>query len=273
MAKQRVVNTRFWDDDYIMELGPFEKLLFLYFLTNPLTDLCGAYEISMKRIAFDTGLKPSKIEEILVKFESAGKIVYRNGWVMIRNFGKHQQGNSPNVRKGAERSLNLCPDWVKQTLSNPLHSIGIENAPIPIPIPIPEPTEREAARPPSPPPADLKFEDSAFDHPAVVIYQEKFQVKVRTNFAKAVADRVKDLSVWTHLIADKIAWADEPLEKRQNVAKWILKAYDERVEQKRSGVTVGGRSVGNGFVPQQPIDDREFQKMLRSQQGNEKSNG
>ncbi len=133
--------------------------------------------------------------------------------------------------------------------------------------------EREAARPPSPPPADLKFEDSAFDHPAVVIYQEKFQVKVRTNFAKAVADRVKDLSVWTHLIADKIAWADEPLEKRQNVAKWILKAYDERVEQKRSGVTVGGRSVGNGFVPQQPIDDREFQKMLRNQQGNEKSNG
>lgn len=265
MAKQRVVNTRFWDDDYVMDLGPVEKLLFLYFLTNPLTDLCGAYEIGMKRIAFDTGLKPSKIEEILGKFEVAGKIVYRNGWVMIRNFGKHQQGNSPNVRKGAERSLNLCPDWVKQTLSNPLDSIGIENALLPRPRPIPRPTEREAERPPSRPPADMKFEDSAFDHPAVVIYQEKFQVKIRTNFAKAVADRVKDLAVWTHLIADKIAWADEPLEKRQNVAKWILKAYDERVEQKRTGVSVGGRP-SNGIVPQQPFNEIEFQKMIQNQE-------
>jgi hypothetical protein len=60
MAKQRVVNTRFWDDDYIMELGPTEKLVFLYVLTNPLTDLCGAYQITLKRISFDTGLRRKK---------------------------------------------------------------------------------------------------------------------------------------------------------------------------------------------------------------------
>jgi hypothetical protein len=136
MAKQRVVNTRFWDDDYVTELDPFEKLLFLYFLTNPLTDLCGAYEVSLKRIAFDTGLKPSKITEILESFEAGGKILYRKGWVFIRNFGKHQQGNSPNVKKGAERSLNACPDWVKQTLSKGWVSIGIENALLPEPIPV-----------------------------------------------------------------------------------------------------------------------------------------
>jgi hypothetical protein len=139
MAKQRVVNTRFWDDDYVTELDPFEKLLFLYFLTNPLTDLCGAYEVSLKRIAFDTGLKPSKITEILESFEAGGKILYRKGWVFIRNFGKHQQGNSPNVRKGAERSLNACPDWVKQTLSKGFGTIGIENALLPEPVGQPKP--------------------------------------------------------------------------------------------------------------------------------------
>lgn len=121
MAKQRVVNTRFWDDDYIMALGPTEKLVFLYVLTNPLTDLCGAYQITLKRICFDTGLKPAKLLEILSRFEEAGKIIYRDGWIVIKNFAKHQVSN-PKVAKGIERSLNDCPDWIKHTLSIGYHS-------------------------------------------------------------------------------------------------------------------------------------------------------
>lgn len=134
MAKTRHINTRFWDDDFIAGLDPQGKLLFLYFLSNPLTDLCGAYEITLRRVAFDTGLSPKKIAELLGCFEAAGKILFRNGWVLIRNFGKHQQGNSPNVKKGIARSLNDCPSWVKESLSKGWGSLSIENAPIPIGI-------------------------------------------------------------------------------------------------------------------------------------------
>lgn len=154
MAKQRVVNTYFWNDPFIMKLRADEKLLFLYALTNPQTDLCGAYELAMEKIVFETRLTERKVIEIFAKFEEAGKICYRNGWVLIKNFAKHQQGNSPNVAKGAARSLNLCPDWVKQTLLNGLGSVRKEIALLPIPIGItsgenlteqPEPLEAEAA--------------------------------------------------------------------------------------------------------------------------------
>ena len=37
MAKTRIINTRFWIDDYTSNLDPIEKLLFLYFLTNTAT--------------------------------------------------------------------------------------------------------------------------------------------------------------------------------------------------------------------------------------------
>lgn len=93
MAKQRIVNTHFWKDNYVMELDPSEKLLFLYFITNPETDLCGIYEKSVREIAFDTGFDKSMVEKIIARFEREGKIFYKNGYVYIRNFVKHQMTN------------------------------------------------------------------------------------------------------------------------------------------------------------------------------------
>lgn len=91
MSKNRYVNTAFWDDDYISELSWKEKLLFLYLLTSPLTSICGAFEISLRRIAFDTGMEISEIRDFLGKFQSDQKIYYVDGkWIVLRNFLKHQ---------------------------------------------------------------------------------------------------------------------------------------------------------------------------------------
>ena len=69
MAKQRVVNTYYWDDPFIHRLAQDEKLLFLYALTNPHTDLCGAYEITIEKIEFQTKISEKRITEIFAKFE------------------------------------------------------------------------------------------------------------------------------------------------------------------------------------------------------------
>jgi len=49
MAKNRYINTKFWDDPFIAELSIKEKLLYLYLITNPLTNAAGIYEISKIR--------------------------------------------------------------------------------------------------------------------------------------------------------------------------------------------------------------------------------
>lgn len=117
MAKQRMVNTKFWVDDYISELNPTEKLLFLYFLTNPFTDICGIYEVPLRSIVFDTGIDKEEVKKAMVRFESDHKIVYRRGWVYIKNFAKHQL-NNPKVQKGILRSISVVPPDV-------LHDLGI----------------------------------------------------------------------------------------------------------------------------------------------------
>lgn len=91
MAELRMVHTTFWNDEYIESLSVEEKYLFLYFLTNPSTHICGVYQILMKYISVDTGIPKERIEKILEKFEKDGKMKYRNNWLAIRNFLKNQR--------------------------------------------------------------------------------------------------------------------------------------------------------------------------------------
>src|SRR5688500_5513892 len=105
MAKFRMLNTRFWDDSYVISLDPTEKLLFIYLLTNALTSICGIYEIQLRRIAFDTGIDIEMVKNVFSRFELDKKILYRDGWVCVVNFIKHQKINR-SVEKGMLSAIN-----------------------------------------------------------------------------------------------------------------------------------------------------------------------
>ena len=115
ISKKRYIDTKFWDDNYIIDKDPIEKLLFLYLLTNTLTNIIGIYEISLKRIAFDTGIDNEMVDKILKRFEVDDKIKYENGWVALKNFTEHQL-NNPKINTGIERLIKEVPDnlvkWV-----------------------------------------------------------------------------------------------------------------------------------------------------------------
>jgi hypothetical protein len=256
-----MVNTRFWDDEFVMGLDPSAKLLFLYFLTNPLTDLCGAYEISLRRIAFDTGLRTGKIEQILSQFEAAGKMVYRQGWLLIRNFGKHQQGNSPNVKKGAARSLSNCPNWIKETLSKGWGSVGIENAPEPIGItsgenlteqPEPAPTEREVT-------VDA-VDAFKLGYPLTDLFKFFPRLVITSGQCGMIQAEVKDNPT------DRLAWTEtmkhyagnhDPANGRYDPAKVgnLLSVFkSKRKEVERNGSNQGGGKRSPGEI----IANREY---------------
>lgn len=127
MAKLRVVNTRFWDDDYTANLDPIEKLLFLYFLTNTSTDICGIYEIPLKKVAMDTGIDKEMVQKILDRFAAEGKIFYFDGWVGIKNFIKHQSVN-PKVMAGIRNGLAKAPKQIVDSLHIDVDSLSHFNS-------------------------------------------------------------------------------------------------------------------------------------------------
>jgi hypothetical protein len=108
MSKNRYVNTEFWRDEYIENLDPFERYLYLYCITNPLTNVAGIYKISIKRIAFETGIEKNMALKMFNRFEIDGKIMYADGYLVCRNTIKHQKLNT-NIIKGIYQIINECP--------------------------------------------------------------------------------------------------------------------------------------------------------------------
>lgn len=107
MAKQRIVNTRFWNDTFISSLDPIEKLLFIYFITNEHTNICGIYELPLKIAAIETGIDESMFKKILPRLKP--KLFYIDGWVCAVNFPKHQAKDNPKIKKGIENEMMAIP--------------------------------------------------------------------------------------------------------------------------------------------------------------------
>lgn len=116
MEKRRSVKTSFWEDSWIESLDCKNKLLFLYLLTSPLSNILGIYEISVKRISFDTGITEETVLKSLKDFETSGKVKYIDGCIFIKNHLKNQSLN-PNMKKGAYEIYKNLPNSLKDSLN------------------------------------------------------------------------------------------------------------------------------------------------------------
>jgi len=118
MAKQRYINTFFWDDPYIEDLCPHGKLLFIYLISTPLTNIAGSFEITVKKMSDHTGLGREEIGELLARFEADGKFIYRRPWMLAVNAIDHQNTNNSQIRTGIESIIAASPDWVKDAVKD-----------------------------------------------------------------------------------------------------------------------------------------------------------
>lgn len=119
MANYRMVNTNIWKDPWFTELRLTEQHLFLYLLTNAQTNIAGIYQVSMREMAFDTTIDQEEIKRIFRdRFEPDRKAFYDQGYVILRNWYRHQRLN-PNQEYAAIKAINALPEWLRQALLDP----------------------------------------------------------------------------------------------------------------------------------------------------------
>ena len=98
---KRVVNTRFWDDDKVInEFSPEDKYFMLYLLTNKHTTQLGIYTLVPKQAAFELGYSVEAVLVLLDRFEHKyGIIQYskETSEVAVRNYLFHSviKGGKP----------------------------------------------------------------------------------------------------------------------------------------------------------------------------------
>lgn len=122
--KARMIDTRFWNDNFVVGLNPLDRYLFLYFLTNEHTNIAGIYEIPLRTIAFESGLDKEMIPKMLKRLK--GKVEYIDGWIAIKNFVKHQNTKSLTVQKGIQIELAKIPKKIMTKLENIGYAYGID---------------------------------------------------------------------------------------------------------------------------------------------------
>jgi hypothetical protein len=109
MSKNTFFNTRFWQDSYIADLDPSEKLLFIYCITSPALSLCGIYEVPLRYIALETGLDREVVVKIFVRFEEKKRIIYRDGWVCVLNYPKYQSFKGEKLEVALTNEIKAVP--------------------------------------------------------------------------------------------------------------------------------------------------------------------
>ena len=101
MAVKRIIDTRFWTDDKVVDLfSPEDKLFMLYILTNPHTTQLGIYKINKKIMAFELGYSLETIDILLDRFENKYGIIFyskETNEIAIKNYLKYSviKGGKP----------------------------------------------------------------------------------------------------------------------------------------------------------------------------------
>lgn len=122
ISKNRYIDTKFWNDNFISELDPIEKLLFIYCLTNEHTNICGIYELPLKIMSVETGIEVSMIKKIFPRLRS--RIGYIGGMIVIKKFVKHQETGSELIKKGIVNRLEvLDKDFLKNLVNKGFYEL------------------------------------------------------------------------------------------------------------------------------------------------------
>jgi len=135
MSKTRYIKTDFWSDSFIEWLTPTEKLLFIYLFSNERVDLCWIYEISLKKIAFESWIDLKDVVKIMDKFSKKDKVYFIDWYIYIKNFIKHLSIN-PSIKLWIERSRNALPKPILEAITQLGTGCTQKGTLIPIPEPI-----------------------------------------------------------------------------------------------------------------------------------------
>ena len=98
MALYRTISMSFWTDAKVVDdFTPEDRYFYLYLFTNPHTNLCGCYEISVRQISNETGYSKSSVENLIERFKNVHDVIlYSNETkeILLLNWSKYNWNKS-----------------------------------------------------------------------------------------------------------------------------------------------------------------------------------
>jgi hypothetical protein len=121
--KTRIIQTRFWDDEFVTEVDMYTQHLYIYLLTSQYINISGMFQLSPKKIQFECKLTDLQFQQAKETLEVAGKVFFSEGWVYVVNAMKNNnytrsEDNSIAYNRELERVPTVIKDYfyTKQTV-------------------------------------------------------------------------------------------------------------------------------------------------------------
>ena len=263
---ERGFQTELWTDPFIQELSPEAKLLFIYLWTNKHCNQAGLYEITLRTIAFDTGLSVESLPEIMKQLEP--KVAWYPGQnlVWVKNFLKRQcKSNSfliaaakslktvrnnglvaefVNYNQGFNLMSLLEGDSVSTVLPQPPHSGNTVYNPPPDPGPnaVPDPVPDEAGgvvkggieAGGATPASESEIEESLSpgDREAISVWRSVKGFNMHPSAAAELVAKLRTEFTDVDVLKESKAWAarklSEPLTRRARPSSQIWNWMEKR---------------------------------------------
>ena len=103
MALYRTVSMSFWTDAKVVDdFTPEDRYFYLYLFTNPHTNLCGCYEISLRQMVMEIGYSRESVEKLIQRFETVHNVVRYSAdtkEMLLLNWNKYNWTRSEKFRK------------------------------------------------------------------------------------------------------------------------------------------------------------------------------
>lgn len=110
--KTRIIHTRFWEDEKMVELSREAKLLFLYLFTNSRINLIGIYELADRIIKFETGLNAEELSKAKDELQDLQRVMFHNNWIYVVNAIKHSNYTGEKNEIAKEKEIQKVPKEV-----------------------------------------------------------------------------------------------------------------------------------------------------------------
>lgn len=99
----------FWTDNKVSDdFTPEDRYFYLYLFTNPHTNLCGCYEVSIKQMSNETGYSKDSIENLIDRFEKVHKVLRfskETKEILLLNWSKYNWTSSEKFRKPLAKEI------------------------------------------------------------------------------------------------------------------------------------------------------------------------
>ena len=110
MAKTADVYQSIWADPWFESLPPDAKLLYLWAITTPHSNLAGLFVVGRKAILSETDLTPARFDKALAACE--GKLVYveESGTLWVRGRVKRVRSRTVQIAKSIAKAVEECSE-------------------------------------------------------------------------------------------------------------------------------------------------------------------